>query len=191
VRYYFRQRGAKAIPLSGRPGSIEFMAAYGMALATMPNQPELGASRTLPGTINSLVVAYYKSTEWNGCAEDTRHNRKHIYERFRAAHGDKRVGLLRREHIEKMLSEIATPSGRREWFKAIRALLRFAVPTMLKVDPTEGIKVKVPITKGHHSWTEGEIAQYRAYWPLGTQQRLVLEFALETVSRRGCSGSFS
>jgi integrase len=30
-----------------------------------------------------------------------------------------------------------------------------------------------------------EIQQYCAYWPLGTQQRLVFEFALETVSRRG------
>ncbi|MBT1514837.1 hypothetical protein KIP88_30555 [Bradyrhizobium sp. SRL28] len=29
------------------------------------------------------------------------------------------------------------------------------------------------------------IATYRKYWKLGTQQRLVLEFALETVSRRG------
>lgn len=39
--------------------------------------------------------------------------------------------------------------------------------------------------QAHHTWTDDEIAQYRAYWPLGTQQRLVMEFALETVSRRG------
>src|SRR6185436_17321477 len=62
---------------------------------------------------------------------------------------------------------------------------RFAVPTMLKVDPTSGIKVKLPKSKGHHNWTDEEIAQYRAYWPLGTQQRLAMEFALETASRRG------
>src|SRR6516162_11832052 len=53
-------------------------------------------------------------------------------------------------------------------------------------DPTEGIAgIKMPKTKGHHTWTDEEIAQYRAYWPLGTQQRLVMEFALETASRRG------
>ena len=45
--------------------------------------------------------------------------------------------------------------------------------------------IKLPKTKGHHTWTNEEIAQYRAHWLLGTQQRLVLEFALETVSRRG------
>jgi len=56
---------------------------------------------------------------------------------------------------------------------------------MLKVDPTEGMKgVKLPKTKGHHSWTNAEIQQYRDYWQLGTQQRLVFEFALEAVSRR-------
>ena len=53
-------------------------------------------------------------------------------------------------------------------------------------DPTEGIAgIKLPKSKGHHTWTDDEIAQYRAYWPLGTQQRLVMEFALETASRRG------
>jgi integrase len=36
-----------------------------------------------------------------------------------------------------------------------------------------------------HGWTDEEIEQYRARWPLGTQQRLVMEFALETASRRG------
>ena len=40
-------------------------------------------------------------------------------------------------------------------------------------------------SKGHYTWTDDEIAQYRAYWPIGTQQRLVMEFALETASRRG------
>jgi integrase len=186
VRHYFRRRGEKAIPLPGQPGSDEFMAAYAMALAAIPDQPEIGASRTLPGSINSLIVDYYRSTEWDALAEDTRKTRRHIIERFRAKHGDKRVALLRREHIEKMLVQIAKPSAKRHWLKAIRGLLRFAVPTMLKVDPTEGIpNIKLPRSKGHHSWTDEEIAQYRAYWPLATQQRLVMEFALETASRRG------
>ena len=35
ARYYFRRPGVRAIPLPGIPGSDEFMAAYGAALATM------------------------------------------------------------------------------------------------------------------------------------------------------------
>jgi site-specific recombinase XerC len=187
VRHYFRRRGEKAIPLPGLPGSEEFMAAYAMALAATPDQPEVGANRTLPGSINALVVDYYRSAEWqHGLAEDTRKTRRRIIERFRVKHGDKRVALLRREHIEKMLAQISKPSAKRHWLKAIRGLLRFAVPTMLKVDPTAGVAaIKLPKSKGHHTWTDDEIAQYRAHWPLGTQQRLVMEFALETASRRG------
>ena len=64
VRYYFRRRGSKAIPLPGLPGSEEFMAAYAAALAGLPDV-EIGASRTLPGTINALVVSYYGSDEWH------------------------------------------------------------------------------------------------------------------------------
>jgi integrase len=187
LRYYFRRRGEKAIPLPGLPGSEEFMAAYAMALTAIPEPSEIGASKTLPGSINALVVDYYRSAEWqHGLAEDTRKTRRRIIERFRVKHGDKRVALLRREHIEKMLAQIAKPTTKRHWLKAIRGLLRFAVPTMLKVDPTERVAaIKLPKSKGHHTWTDEEIAQYRTYWRVGIQQRLVMEFALETASRRG------
>src|SRR5688572_29808456 len=81
-RYYFRRRGMKAIPLPGVPGSEEFMAAYHAALAGMPDERiEIGASRTSPGTINALVVAYYKSAAWNGFAPDTHKGRRRIIER--------------------------------------------------------------------------------------------------------------
>ena len=40
------------------------MAAYAAALAGCPDSVEIGASRTLPGTINALVINYYRSQEW-------------------------------------------------------------------------------------------------------------------------------
>jgi len=95
VRYYFRRRGGKAMPLPGLPGSEEFMAAYAAALAGMPHV-EIGASRTLPGTINALVVNYYGSDDWHKLAADTKKNRGRVIERFRAKHGNKRVALLQR-----------------------------------------------------------------------------------------------
>ena len=190
VRYYFRRRGIKTIPLPGLPGSEEFMAAYAMALGACSlgeQANEIGADRTLPGTINALVIDYYRSDEWqNQLSEDTRKTRRRIIERFRNRHGNKRVALLQQEHIVRMLAEIEKRSAKRHWLKAIRGLLRFAVPTMLKVDPTKDIgNIKLPKSKGHHNWTDAEIAQYREHWPLGTQQRLVMEFALEALSRRG------
>jgi integrase len=185
-RYYFRRPGCKAIPLPGLPGSDQFMAAYALALADMPDQPsEIGASRTQPGTVNALVVAYYKGA-WLTLAGDTRSCRRGTIERFRERHGDKRVALLREDHILRMLAEITSPNAKRNWLKTIRHLLRSAIPTMIKSDPTAGIaKIKLPKSRGHHTWRDEEIVQYRAHWPLGAQQRLVMEFALETASRRG------
>jgi integrase len=187
VRYYFRRRGMAAIPLPGIPGSEEFMAAYGAALASTSNAAiEIRGSRTAPGTIGALVANYYRSAPWLDLPKDTRRNRRPIIERFRAKHGDKRVALLRRDHFEKMLGEItAGPATKDYWIRTVRALMRSGVPSMLKADPTSGIVVKRPKTPGHRPWTDAQIAQYRAHWPLGTEARLVLEFAYQTVSRRG------
>src|SRR5262245_26910002 len=187
IRRYFRRRGQKRVPLLGPPGSEEFMAAYQLAFTAQPATRGIGAGQTRPGTINALVVSYYMSDAWaNGLTEDTRKTRRRIIERFRAQHGDKRVALLQREHIQRMLAAIAKPSAQRHWLKAIRGLLQSAIPMMRSDNPTAGIAMpKLPKSKGHHTWTDDEIEQYRAYWPLGTQQRLVMEFALETASRRG------
>jgi len=185
-RFYFRKAGFNMVPLPGLPWSPEFMAAYEVAMggASAP-RVEIGASRTNPGTINALVVTYYKSDDWTRLTVDTQKTRRRIIEKFRTQHGNKRVALLQREHILKMLDAIGKPSAKRHWLRAIRGLLRSAVPSMRRDDPTAGIAgIKMPKTKGHHCWSDAEIAQYRAYWPLGTQQRLVMEFALETASRR-------
>jgi integrase len=185
VRYYFRRRGEKAIPLPGLPGSEEFMLAYQQALAALPEATiEIGARRTQPGTIDALVVSYYRSGLWlHGMGEATRQPRRAIIERFRGKHGSKRVALLRRDHIEKMLGEIEKPHAKRHWLKAIRGLLKHAVPTMIRDNPCDGIRVVLPKSRGHHTWADDEITRFRAHWLLGTVPRLVMEFALETTSR--------
>jgi hypothetical protein len=48
LRYYFRRRGEKAIPLPGMPGSEDFMAAYAMALAAFPEPPEIATMPPAP-----------------------------------------------------------------------------------------------------------------------------------------------
>ena len=157
-------------PVAGLAGLREFMAAYSAAIAGLPEKPaEIGECRTLPGTINALVVAYYKSDDWNhGLEVETQKTRRRVIEKFRGQHGDKRVALLHREHILKMLAAIEK-LPRNGIGSNYPPLLRAAVPSMRKDDPTEGIAtVKLPKSKGHHTWTDDEIEQYRAHWPLGT-----------------------
>src|SRR5438477_3208656 len=185
ARFYFRRTGCKSVPLPGLPWSPEFMAAYELAMGTANRQVEVGASRTTPGTINALVVNYHRSDEWNRLTTDTQKRRRRIIERLRMQHGGKRVALLRREHIANMLEAIEKATARRQWLMAVRALMQSAIPRMRRDDPTASINDRLPKSKGHHTWTDDEIEQYRAHWPVGTQQRLVMEFALETASRRG------
>ena len=104
----------KGVALPGLPGSEEFMAAYAQALAGLPDaeKPEIGAKRTLPGTIDALIVSYYRSDAWrHGLEEETRKTRRRIIEKFRDRHGSKRVALLRPDHFVKMLAEIDKPAN--------------------------------------------------------------------------------
>ena len=83
LRHYFRRRGEKAIPLPGVPGSATD-AGLRDGAGRNSGCAQIGASRTLPGSINALVIDYYRSAEWlNGLAEDTRKTRRRIIERFR------------------------------------------------------------------------------------------------------------
>jgi hypothetical protein len=57
-RVRFRKNGF-SVYLTGIPWSPEFMAQYALALQGVQAQtPEVGAQRTIPGTINALVAAY-------------------------------------------------------------------------------------------------------------------------------------
>ncbi|MGO9329589.1 MAG: tyrosine-type recombinase/integrase [Steroidobacteraceae bacterium] len=186
VRYYFRRPGFKQIPLPSLPGSAEFMAAYEAALAgmTVPRH-EIGASRTKPGTVNAVIVAYYQALVFRALAPGTQHMRRAILERFRSEHGDKRIATLPREFIVRMLSRKA-PAAARNWLKTLRGLLAFAVAEGFRSDdPTQSIKLPPLKSDGIHAWTEDEIAQFEERHPVGTKARLALALLLDTAQRRG------
>src|SRR5690242_10483474 len=89
-RHYFRRAGYKRVPLSGLPGSQEFMHAYQIALDTGA-RIEIGAARSMPGTIGALVGSYLNSIAFANLADETQQSRRGILERFRDEHGGKRV----------------------------------------------------------------------------------------------------
>jgi integrase len=187
LRHYLRRPGRKSVPLPGLPGSAEFMDSYQAALVSVPSV-EIGARRTVPGTISALVVAYYNSAEFkHQFAAATQTMRRTIIERFRVEHGDKRVALLQREHILKMLARLERPYAQKNWIKTIRGLMRFAVSINMRADdPTEGIKTNRPAkSDGFRTWGEAEIAAFRAHHALGARARLALELLLGTAQRRG------
>ena len=82
----------------------------------------------MPGTLNTLIVAYYKSAEYlHVLSPATQKYRRNIIERFRAPRGDRPVKLLEQRHVAAILEHIKKPHARKSWLKAIRGLMKYAV----------------------------------------------------------------
>ena len=147
----------------------------------------VGADKTMPGTIADLVARYYRSPEFVGLKESTQLTYRSIIEPFREAHGDNRVGLLKREHIKDLLArKAATPTAANNWLKRMRQLMVFAIDIgMRSDDPTIGIKPLPIRSLGHPPWTADDIAAFRKRYPSGTRARLAMEMGLCTMQRRG------
>jgi hypothetical protein len=109
-RFYLRKPGVKRVPLPGLPWSPEFMAAYEAGLGTS-TLPEIGASRTKPGTVNAAIVSYYGvSADFKAMKSSTRKMRRAILERFRNEYGGQEYRDTGRESVEGHLSQ-AFPAG--------------------------------------------------------------------------------
>jgi integrase len=181
--YYFRKPGCARVKLPGSPFSDEFMAAYQAALvADAPT--DIGAKRNAPGTIAALVAAYASADAFRDLATETQRNRWMILRRFGDEHGDKRVAMLKREHVEAMLRN-KRPFPRQNFLKALRPLLQFAVSIgWCKEDPTRELRATVKRGPGFRPWGEEQVQAFRAHHPLGSRARLALELLLGTVQRR-------
>src|SRR5690606_12168431 len=54
----------------------------------------------------------------------------------------------------------------------------------VEVNPCDGVRPIAAKIEGHHTWTEEEVAAYRAKHPVGTVPRLALDLLLFTGLRR-------
>jgi len=184
-RCVFRRAGFPSVTLRGLPGSKEFMAAYQQALGA--GRIEIGASRTLPGTLNAALAGYYTSLAFRELALGTQKLRRRILERLRVANGDRPMSGLRKETVIDWMNK-RTPSSARQLANALRGLFKFAMntdPPFCKEDPTRGIPMPRVRTTERHTWTEEEIARCEARHPVGTMARLAFDLFLYTGQRRG------
>jgi integrase len=162
------------------------MAAYEAALAGAIPKPQLGAARTLPGTVNAALVSYYQnSATFRALADSTRQNRRNILERFREKAGGLALAGMPRSAVQRILENLS-PGAAKNWKKALRGFLDYALAAeMIRQDPLVGIKLaKVKDTGGHHTWTEDEIAKFMERHPAGTKPRLALMLLLQTGHAR-------
>jgi hypothetical protein len=181
----FRRRGISTY-LTGTPWSDDFMRQYAAALDGVKAQTtNIGADRTVPGTVNAAIVSYYKLV-FPLLKPSTQAMRRNILERFRREHGNKPLARLEHEHVASIIAARAdTPEAANNLRKVLRHLMEHAIAIkMIAQNPVIGVGRFKNTGSGVHCWTDDEIKQYRAHWPIGTQQRLAMELALETTSRR-------
>lgn len=185
VRHYFRKAGHPRVSLPGLPGSVEFMGAYGAALDG--KRAPIAADRTKAGTVHHLCVAYYSSADFAQLAPVTKATYRNVLERFRAEHGDKPAGLLRREHVMRFMdAKATTPAAANALLKLLRILMRFSLDRGMRADdPTMGVRKMRYATDGFRQWTDDDIAAFEAHWPSGTRERLAMALLLYTGQRPG------
>lgn len=162
---------------------------------------EAHAARTIPGSIGDLLRRYFAVPERLGPTATTQTKVRRILERFAAGREDRPVKGIRFEHIDAIIAKTRTKStderGRtiggneaaRKLRKELRRLFDFArkleLITTNPVDDSEPVKVAPSErSRGFYTWTEEDIATYRAHWKLGTKQRLAMELMLWTDQRK-------
>jgi integrase len=184
-RFYFRRSGFKQVSLPGLPWSPEFMEAYQAALAGTPRL-EIGASRTVAGTVNAVVIGYFGSAAFQNLAPASQRQHRGILERLRREHGGKRIATLERRNVIALLNAKAgTPAAARDLLYCLRVLIRYAIDIGLRdSDPTAGIKMPKPKSDGFRTWAEEDIAAFAAHYPIGSKPRLAFELLLHTAQRR-------
>jgi integrase len=167
------------------------MEAYLAAFNNRERQP-IGISKVLPNSIRFLSITYYQSAGFLALESSSQQVRRLIIDRFcreatdGKSNGDRSAAGLQRAHIQRIIDTRASrPESANGLRKALRALMQHAVATGVRADdPTQGVKPIKNKSKGYHSWTEEEIAAYRATHPLGSSPRLALELLLGTAQRR-------
>jgi integrase len=185
ARLYFRKPGFPRTPLPGPYGGPEFLVAYYAALAGKPH--EIGASRTIPRSMNALVAIYYASPEFKSLRPSTAKVYRNILERLREKYGDHDAAGMKVRNVRNLVAEkAATPDAANRLLGLISILMEHAIAEGWREDnPAFGVKRIKHRSGGFATWDESDIEVYRARYALGTRERLVLEVALGTALRRG------
>jgi integrase len=184
-RVRFRKAGFSTYIYS-TPWSDDFMRQYAAALDGMKAETmEIGAGRTIPGSIDALIVSYYKLV-FPTLKASTRAMRRNILERFRTEHGKKPVARLEHQHVASIIAAKAnTPHAANNLRKVLRHLFDHAIAIkMATINPVIGVKKLKTTGDGIHTWTEDEVGQFAAHHPVGSRAHLALMLMLWTGQRR-------
>ena len=182
-RWRFRARG-RSFELGKEYASPDFVRRYEAALATLAGH-KIGMERTKPGTISDLIARYYPLVKgrWS---EGTMKTNRAILERFRAEYGERPVATMKPHHMDFILAKMsATPAAAFNLRKRLIPVFRLAVKLgWLTVNPAELSDPAPYQARGHHTWTEEEIAKFNEHDELGSIAYRAMTLMLWTGAAR-------
>jgi integrase len=185
VRRYFRRPGARAIPLPGLPGSIEFMAAYQAALAIV-SPPPPSPKHVIAGSLAEVAAGYQQSADFANLSPSSQRVYQTVLKPILAAHGHRLARDLNKLAARHVVEGIgARRPGMANLTRAVLSkVMAYAIEAGIRADnPFESLKRYRLGT--YHTWTDAEIAQFERRWPLGTRERLAFALLLYTGQRGG------
>ena len=165
-------------------GTPEFDEEYRAALS---GEKILSTDKAATGSLRWLVNLYRQSSAWRDLAPSTRTHREYtLLQILKLAGADPVSRIDRAAIIRGRDRRAATPHQARHFVTALRGVFRWAHDAdLVRTDPTLGVTVKKPKSKGFPVWTDDEIARFERRWPRGTRERVMFDIFLYTGLRRG------
>ncbi|WP_395495132.1 tyrosine-type recombinase/integrase [Acetobacter sp. KSO5] len=147
---------------------------------------EIGASRSLPGSMRLLAATWRTSNSFKALRPQSQKTYARLLDNFVELHGDKSVRTAQPKHIRAILEAMGnTPAQANALRNVLRQLFQYAFENDWRDDnPVRDIKKlkykKNPIP----TWTEDDIEKFENFWAVGTRARLALTLLLYTGQRR-------
>lgn len=180
--WYVRLGKGPRVRIKDAYGTPEFEAAYQAALAGESPAPAAVAAK---GSLEWLWLLYRQTAAWTELSMATRRQRENIMLQVIKTSGNQPLSKITSAAIDKGIGR-RKPYAARHFVDTLRGMFKWAVKAQhVRTDPTVGMAVTKPKTKGFPAWTEEELEQYETRWPIGTRERVIFGVYCFTGLRRG------
>jgi integrase len=180
--WYVRDGKGPRTRIKAAYGTPEFDDCYRAAINGGQPRPVARASK---GTLQWLWDLYRETHAWTDLSMATRKQRENIMREVLQNSGAKPLSTIDGKAIQNGIDR-RKPFAARHFVDTLRGMFKWAVTAEhVETDPTAGKAVAKPKTRGFPVWTEEELEQYEAHWPLGTRERVMLGVFCFTGLRRG------
>jgi integrase/recombinase XerD len=162
----------------------EFMAAWQAAEASL-SDPLSRAKRApvTPGSLAEMIRAVKAGRHFRELSLLYRTIMTREFDTIEAAYGTAPVKGMKPKHIKTDLDKLNAVAANRR-LKAWRLIMGHAHDAEhIESDPSRDVRKRKVVTDGYIPWTSGDIAKFRAHWPIGTMQRACFELVCWTGAR--------